>query len=77
MPDWPDGPLPRVERDRVDGYPNPEFFHTCADGRVHRTFLPLGPDGWAWQDDGSLEPSVNCEACHTHGFWTANGWISV
>lgn len=73
MPTWPDGPLPRVERD--DEYPNPLFFHACTDGRVLRTFLPLGAEGWAWQDDGALVPSVHCHACGCHGWWTADGWV--
>ena len=34
----------------------------------------IGHDGWQWQDDGSLEPSVNCGDCGTHGWWTSTGW---
>lgn len=77
IPFFADGPLPRVERDETGDYPNPIFFHTCADGRAHRTFLSLGPEGWQWAADGSLEPSVNCQRCHTHGWWTATGWRSA
>ena len=76
---YPDGNLPRVERDPDDNHP--VFFHRCKDRdpefeRIGGK-LPLGPDGWQWQPDGSLVPSINCLECGTHGFWTANGWIGA
>jgi hypothetical protein len=73
------GPLPRVERDPEDDHPL--FFHACTG--VHAGWenfgakLPLGPDGWQWQADGSLTPSIQClEGCGTHGFWDGpeRGW---
>lgn len=74
--DWPDGPLPRVERD--DEYQNPMFFHSC-NGVVRRTFLPLSRErGWRWTDEGDLMPSVHCTTCGTHGWWTSfEGWQPV
>jgi hypothetical protein len=74
-----DKPLPRVERDPDDDHPL--FFHECTG--VHAGWsdiggkLPLGPDGWQWQEDGSLRPSIQClEGCGTHGFWDGpeRGW---
>lgn len=76
-------PLPRVERDPDDDHP--VFFHECtapwlredSPSRRLGAKLPLGPDGWQWQADGSLTPSIQClEGCGTHGFWDGpeRGW---
>lgn len=75
-----DLPLPRVERDPDDG--RPVFFHHCMDERDPEFDriggkLPLGPDGWQWQADGSLSPSIECQRCGTHGWHTAAGWRSA
>lgn len=76
----PDFPFPRVERDPVDDHP--VFFHHCNRDPKWDRFggkLPLGPDGWQWQQDGSLRPSIECLECGTHGFWDGpeRGWRSV
>lgn len=74
-------PLPRVERDPEDDHP--VFYHSCTG--IHAGWedfggkLPLGPNGWQWQPDGSLRPSIECLECLCHGFWDGpeNGWRSV
>ena len=77
-------PLPRVERDPDDDHP--VFFHHCTapwlrDDSPSRRLggkLPLGPDGWQWQADGSLTPSIQCLECGCHGFWRGEqGWTSA
>lgn len=73
-----DLPLPRVERNPDDDHP--VFFHRCTDTHTLSADiggnLPLGPDGWQWQADGSLTPSIECLECGTHGFWDGpeRGW---
>jgi hypothetical protein len=76
----PGRPLPRVERDPEDDHPL--FFHACtgvhADWENFGGKLPLGPDGWQWQADGSLSPSIECLECGCHGFWRGEqGWVSA
>lgn len=77
MNDAPSKPLPRVERDPDDDHP--VFFHQCTDKHTLTNRLggklPLGPDGWQWQADGSLTPSIHCLECGCHGWATANGWV--
>jgi hypothetical protein len=63
--------LPRVER-HEDGE-HPVFFHDCA-GTVRHTILPIGQQGWTWQDDDTLTPSVHCHTCGTHGWWRNGEW---
>ncbi len=84
MPPDADKPLPRVERDPDDGHP--VFFHRCTAPWLDDSSefsriggkLPLGPDGWQWQPDGSLTPSIECLECGTHGFWRVDaGWVSA
>jgi hypothetical protein len=78
----PDKPLPRVEHDPDDDHPL--FFHLCTapwltDAAEFARIggkLPIGPDGWQWQPDGSLTPSIKCLECGCHGFWRgAAGWV--
>lgn len=62
--------LPRVERTE-DG--RALWIHVCSGisqppHRIDAT-LPVGENGWRWEPDGSLTPSILCGNCGIHGFW--------
>lgn len=64
---------PHIEWDRG----RPYFDHDCLGVRECEP-LPLA-DGY-WRSDEStdtVEPSISCEKCGTHGFWCRGGWVPV
>lgn len=67
------------------------FVHDChdldlVDGTLKQTptpgdtrYLPLGERGWSWvgEPGQTLTPSIHCERCGTHGFWTDGQWVKA
>jgi hypothetical protein len=67
--------LPRVDRDEEG---RPQFSHVCINVPVHRTTLLLSQEnGWWWQDENTLMPSIHCHRCDTHGWWRNGVWEPV
>lgn len=59
------------------------FVHDCLmhDGTTphpdESRSLPLGADGWTWVGEPGLtiQPSIHCLRCGTHGFWRDGEWV--
>jgi hypothetical protein len=78
---------PRVEKVDDDRF---LFIHDCfdsqrVDGQVvqvpdpqSKRYLPLGEGGWVWTSDGqSILPSIHCQRCGAHGYWTNGEWVKT
>jgi hypothetical protein len=52
----------------------PIWVHTCAD-RVERITLPLGSRRWHGDEaTDTVTPSLSCNECGAHGWWTHGDW---
>lgn len=48
----------------------PVWVHVCVD-KTERITLPLGQEFWqADQANDTVTPSLSCEKCSVHGWWT-------
>jgi hypothetical protein len=55
----------------------PVWVHPCSDG-TERITLPLGANLWqADQPTDTVSPSLSCDRCGTHGWWTSGQWFGV
>ncbi len=56
-----------------------EWEHTCAGGRRDVVLMPHSGGTWrvVQTEPLTVEPSINCTRCGTHGWVRDGAWVSV